>query len=90
GCAGAYCAPASLPTYAEVFAAAGVLERLEGFASRFGAEFYGLPLNQGQVSLIETTPGDEVVPVLIVADNTQGERIRPWRAGERLGWRVAP
>lgn len=57
GCAGCFTAPLALPMYAEVFERAGALARLEDFASRFGAEFYGLPLNAGSVRLVRRPPG---------------------------------
>jgi dihydroorotase len=52
GCAGIYSAHAALGLYAEAFERAGALERLEGFACRYGAAFYGLPVNQGTVTLV--------------------------------------
>ena len=52
GCAGIYSAPVALEAYAEAFASVGALERLEGFASHFGADFYGLPRNRGRVRLV--------------------------------------
>ncbi len=52
GCAGIYSAPVALEAYAEAFASAGALERLEGFASHFGADFYGRPRNTGRVRLV--------------------------------------
>jgi dihydroorotase len=54
GCAGCYTAPFALELYAETFAAAQALDRLEGFASFYGADFYGLPRNTGQVTLQES------------------------------------
>ena len=51
GCAGCYSAPVALALYAEAFEAAGALDRLEGFASHFGADFYGLPRNGDKVTL---------------------------------------
>ncbi len=53
GCAGIYTAHAGIELYAEVFAAAGALDRLDGFASRHGAQFYGLPVNAGTITLSE-------------------------------------
>ena len=52
GCAGIYSAPVAIEAYAEAFASVGALERLEGFASHFGADFYGLPRNTGRVRLV--------------------------------------
>ena len=84
GCAGCYSAPVALELYAEAFEDANALDRLEGFASRFGAQFYGLPLNEGTVTL-ERTPC-EVPAALPYGD----DEIVPLRAGERLRWRVRP
>jgi len=52
GCAGIYSAPVALEAYAEAFASVGAIERLEGFASHFGADFYGRPRNAGRVRLV--------------------------------------
>ena len=83
GCAGCYSAPVALELYAEAFEDAGMLERLEGFASRFGADFYGLPRNAGTVTLVREAWD---VPV----DCAFGaERIVPLRAGETVRWRLA-
>lgn len=51
GCAGCYSAPAALELYAEFFSQHQALDKLENFASVFGAEFYGLPLNDSKVTL---------------------------------------
>ena len=53
GCAGIYSAPVALEAYAEAFASAAALDRLEGFASHFGADFYGLPRNRDRVLLVK-------------------------------------
>ncbi|HEX5514428.1 MAG TPA: dihydroorotase, partial [Gammaproteobacteria bacterium] len=84
GCAGSFTAPAALELYAAAFEEAGALERLEGFASHFGADFYGLPRNSGTVTLVredwelpaELPYGDEVIV--------------PLMGGERLPWRLQP
>ena len=82
GCAGIYTAHAGIELYAEAFAAAGALDRLEGFASRHGAQFYGLPLNQGTVTLAEE-------PWPVPADYPFGaDRLVPLRAGGQVGWRL--
>ncbi len=84
GCAGVFSAHAALELYAEVFAAAGHIERLQGFAAEFGADFYGLPRNQETVRLIEQ-------PWTVPASYPFGEEpLRPWRAGERIGWALVP
>ena len=83
GCAGCYSAPVALELYAEAFEDAGMLERLEGFASRFGADFYGLPRNAGTVTLVREAWD-------VPADCAFGaERIVPLRAGETVRWRLA-
>ena len=82
GCAGIYSAPAALEFYAEAFEAAGALHRLEAFASEFGPRFYGLPLNEGAVTLERSEwrlPEDYPF-----AD----QAIVPLRAGGKLGWRL--
>ena len=83
GCAGCYTAPYALALYAEAFEAAGALDRLEGFASCFGADFYRLPRNRGTVTLVRE-PTD--VPATLPFGDTT---IVPLRAGERLPWRLA-
>ena len=56
GCAGCFTAPLALPMYAQAFEEAGALDRLEGFASAFGADFYGLPRNRTSVTLVRQAP----------------------------------
>jgi len=83
GAAGAYTAHAALALYAEVFDAAGALDRLEAFASHRGADFYGLPRNRDTVTLEHhPTP---VPPALPFGD---GELV-PLRAGGTVAWRLA-
>jgi dihydroorotase len=82
GCAGIYTAHAGIELYAEAFAAAGALERLEGFASRHGAQFYGLLVNEGTITLAEEpwpVPGD--LPF-------GADRLVPLRAGEVVKWKL--
>jgi dihydroorotase len=83
GCAGMYTAHAALELYAEAFEAAGALDRLEGFASHFGADFYGLPRNAGKVRL-EKSPW-QVPDEYPFGDGT----VVPLRAGQKLAWRLA-
>jgi dihydroorotase len=83
GCAGIYTAHAALEFYAEVFEQAGVLERLEAFASFHGADFYRLPRNRGSVTLVRepwTAPRE-----LTIGDDT----LVPLRAGETIHWKLA-
>ena len=83
GCAGIYTAFAAIELYAEVFAAADALDRLEGFASFFGADFYRLPRNAEQITLIDESW--EVPRQLPFGDET----LAPLRAGRSIGWRLA-
>ena len=81
GCAGIYSANAALSYYAEVFDAQGALGRLENFASVFGAEFYGLPLNE---SSIELERREWCVEPSIAFDD---DEVVPLLAGQRLQWK---
>ncbi len=82
GCAGCFTAPWSLAWYAQVFEAAGRLDRLEAFASLHGPRFYRLPVNQDQVQLCRQ---ETQVP----ADWPLGsDRVVPPIAGETLHWKV--
>ncbi len=83
GCAGIFNAPFALETYASVFEEEGALDRLEAFASEHGARFYGLPLNEGQVTLERS---DVAVPSSLPAG---GSILIPFHAGETLRWRFA-
>jgi dihydroorotase len=83
GCAGMFSAHAGIELYAEAFEAAGRLDKLEGFASDFGADFYGLPRNAGRIRLVKR----EWRPP---AHYPLGEhRLVPMRAGEAVGWELA-
>lgn len=81
GCAGIFSAPVALESYAQTFEEEGALDRLEAFASEFGPRFYGLPLNEGTVTLRRAA--------FAVPDEMTGhdETVVPFRAGETLGWR---
>jgi len=83
GCAGVYSAHAAIELYAEVFEQAGALERLEGFASHFGADFYGLPRNTDTLRL-RRNPWRVRESFAFGAD-----QVVPLRAGEEIAWRVA-
>ena len=83
GCAGVYTAHAALELYAVAFEEAGALDKLEGFASRFGPQFYNLPVNQGSVTLQR---GDWQVPASLPFGLGQ---LVPLRAGEALPWKIA-
>jgi len=83
GCAGIYSAHAAIELYAEAFEAAGASGRLNGFASEHGAAFYGLPLNEGTVTL---TKESWDVPA---SYRFGSDELVPLRAGEKILWRVA-
>ena len=83
GCAGIFSAHAGIELYAEAFAAAGALDKLEPFASGHGADFYRLPRNTGTITLLPE-PWD--VPAHYPFGT--GELV-PLRAGERIAWRLA-
>jgi dihydroorotase len=79
GCAGVYTAHAAIELYAEVFEAAGALDRLENFASRFGPDFYRLPRNTGTITLVKES---HAVPARLEGGVT------PLRANEQVDWRL--
>ncbi len=81
GCAGIFNAPYALESYVAVFEEEGALDRFEAFASENGPRFYGLPLNEGTVTLER---GEVRVPDEIDANGTA---IVPFHAGETLRWR---
>jgi dihydroorotase len=82
GCAGMYTSHAGIELYAEAFEEAGALNRLEGFASFHGADFYGLPRNTDTVTLVkESWQVPEDLPL-------GEERLVPLRAGLSIGWRL--
>ncbi len=83
GCAGTYTALAGIELYAEVFAAANALDRLEGFAGHFGADFYGLPRNAEKITLVRES-WDMPASVPFGADT-----LVPLRAGAAIEWRIA-
>ena len=83
GCAGCYTARSALELYAEAFDAVGALDRLEGFASFHGADFYGLPRNTGHIAL-RREPW--VLPESLPFGDAQ---LKPLRGGETLDWRLA-
>ena len=82
GSAGVFSANTAIELYAEAFESVGALGKLEGFASHFGADFYGLPRNAGQVTLEKAEW--EVPENYPFGDAT----IVPLRAGQKLAWRL--
>jgi dihydroorotase len=83
GCAGVYSAHAAIELYATAFEEAGALDKLEGFASHFGADFYGLPRNQDTITLLRKA---WKVPQTL---RFGGEEVVPLRAGESIPWQLA-
>ncbi len=82
GCAGCYTAHAAIEFYAEAFDAAGALDKLEGFASFYGADYYGLPRNTATVSLRKEA---WQVPETVGFGEHQ---LVPLRAGESVQWKL--
>jgi dihydroorotase len=82
GAAGMYTAHAAIELYAEAFDAAGALDKLEAFASHFGADFYGLPRNTDRIEL-EKAPTP--VPTELAFG---GDTVVPLRAGGAIAWRM--
>jgi dihydroorotase len=82
GAAGIFSAHAAIELYAEIFEAAGALERLEGFASKFGADFYKLPQATETITLVRE-------PWIVPGAYPYGmDELVPFRAGEELPWRL--
>lgn len=84
GCAGCYTSHAAMELYAEAFEAAGALDQLEAFASFNGADFYGLPRNQGQITLKK----ESWMPPESFAFGAG--QLKPLRSGEALPWKLIP
>ncbi len=82
GCAGVYTGHAAIEFYAEVFATAGKLDALEGFASHFGSDFYQMPRNNDTITLLRD--GWDVPGGLPLGST----HLTPLRAGEQVAWRV--
>jgi len=90
GCAGIFNAPVAMEAYATVFEEEGALAALENFAAHFGAEFYGLPVNE-ETLILERDPW--TVPEIVEvpgpgAGDGAGGGVRPFLAGETINWRV--
>ena len=82
GCAGIFTAHAAMAFYAEVFEQAGTLEKLEAFASFYGADFYQLPRNTARITLKKE---DWRIPAQL---EFAEEKLIPLRAGQRLSWKM--
>ncbi len=82
GCAGMYTAHAAIELYAQAFEDAGALDKLEGFASHFGADFYGLPRNQDKITIVKQ---EWEVPASYPLAESE---VVPLYAGEKLRWKL--
>ncbi|SMY15197.1 dihydroorotase [Photobacterium aquimaris] len=82
GCAGSYTAHAAIELYAEVFEQANALDKLEGFASLNGPDFYGLPRNTDTITLVKESW--KVAEEMQFGDDT----VVPIKAGEMMSWTV--
>jgi dihydroorotase len=82
GCAGCYSAHNAIELYAEAFEAVGALDKLEAFASFYGADYYGLPRNTGKVTLEKK---EWQVPATVGFAEHQ---LVPLRAGEKMKWKL--
>ena len=82
GCAGCYSAHSAIELYAEAFENAGALDKLEGFASFYGADYYGLPRNTDKVTLRKE---EWQVPASVGFGE---HRLVPLRAGEKMRWKL--
>jgi dihydroorotase len=82
GCAGMYTAHAAIELYAEAFESANALDKLEAFASFYGADFYGLPRNTAQITLQKQSW--QVPKEIPFGDDV----IVPLRAGQQIGWKL--
>ena len=82
GCAGVFSAHAAIELYAEVFDKAGRMDKLEGFSSFFGPDFYGLPRNTEKITL-------EKLPWTVPESyDFSGSKVIPFFAGSELSWRL--
>jgi dihydroorotase len=83
GCAGCYTAHNALGLYAEAFDSVGKLDRLEGFASHYGADYYNLPRHTETITLVNQ-------PQTVPFEYPMGKStLVPLRAGETIGWSIA-
>lgn len=83
GCAGCYSAWSAIELYAEIFDELNILDKFEGFASLHGARFYGLPVNEGTITLVNSPW--QVPEVITLADGTD---MVPFYAGKTLKWKL--
>ena len=82
GCAGIFTGHAAIELYAEAFESVGKINMLEGFSSIFGAQFYGLPINNRKIKLIKSENGI-TIPSYYIFGNSY---VKPLRGGETIKW----
>ena len=82
GCAGIFSAHLALEFYAEAFEAAGALDKLESFASHYGADFYGLPRNEEQITLVKQ---EQTIPATLSFGD---DELVPFRANGTCQWQL--
>jgi dihydroorotase len=82
GCAGCYSNHAAIELYTEVFERAGALDKLEGFASHFGPDFYNLSRNDDTITL-HKIPWDVPAELPFI-----GDTVTPLEAGKVLQWQI--
>jgi dihydroorotase len=83
GCAGCYSAWSAIELYAQVFEELGALDKLEGFASLHGPDFYGLPRNTTTITLQRQ---EWMIPEQIALST--GDDIVPFFAGQAIAWQL--
>ena len=83
GCAGVFSAHAAVELYAEAFELAGALDKLEDFASSYGADHYGLPRNTATITLEK-----KAWKVAASMDFGDGKKVTPLRANEEVQWSI--
>jgi len=88
GCAGMFTAHAGIELYAEAFESAGKLDKLEGFASDFGADFYGLPRNTERIRLRKRAWTPPANYPFRSGSGDGNDRLVPMRAGESIAWEL--
>lgn len=84
GCAGCFNAPSALAIYATVFEEMNAIQHFEAFCSLNGPRFYGLPINEDQLTLVRR---EEVMPEEI---SLESDTLVPFLAGEVLNWSIKP
>ena len=83
GCAGCYSAPHAIPLYLEVFESENKLQEFENFASVYGPNFYGMPVNSDRIKIkrISWTP-DKLIEI------SKHKKVYPLAFGKKLNWKV--